>query len=294
MRKERSVQLKSLLYKLVIFTLLVMLMTAGEVTLTRATPPVKEEAMGKPPVITTPPDSLHLNRFYKKYLIANGIAITSSWRVPDSAMVQAWKIIKFMTNSLPENVLEAMVKIKTRVSVMARYEGTTNIPEHAHLAADTTLNWDVRARGLGGDLQLPLTTCAEENLMAYQIDKYHAEDILIHEFAHSIHLIGIIQVDTTINSTLDRYLKMAEAEGKYKDTYARTDIYEYWAEGVQDWFNVNAEVVRPDGKHNQINTREELKIYDPRLYELISRYFADFKESPSRHLYQNLYNYQNK
>ncbi len=40
----------------------------------------------------------------------------------------------------------------------------------------------------------PVTTCAEENILAYQIDKYHAEDILIHEFAHSIHLIGISQV----------------------------------------------------------------------------------------------------
>lgn len=258
-------------------------------TATAAGSPVRKLGLNTPPVISSPPDSLHLDHFYKKYLSANGIAITGSWRVPDSAMVQAWNIVKFMTANLPENVLEAMVKVKTRVSVMARYEGTTDIPEHAHLAADTTLNWDVRARGLGGDLETPLTSCAEENLLAYQIDKYHAEDILIHEFAHSIHLIGIIQVDTTINNTLDRYLKMAESEGKYKNTYARSDIYEYWAEGVQNWFNVNAEVAKPDGKHNQINTREEMRKYDPRLYELISHYFADFKESPSKHSSQNLF-----
>lgn len=104
-----------------------------------------------------------------------------------------------MTGDLPKPVLDAMVKVKTRVTVMARYEGTTDVPEHAHLAADTTLNWDLRARGLGGDLEFPLTSCAEENLLAYQIDKYHAEDILIHEFAHSIHLIGIVQVDTAFN-----------------------------------------------------------------------------------------------
>jgi len=246
------------------------------------------------PAITPVPDSLHLDRFYKKYMNANGIVIASSWRVPDTAMVQAWKIVRFMTNKLPEDVLNAMVNTKTRVSVMACYEGTTDIPEHAHLAADTTLNWDLRARGLGGDLELPLTSCAEENLLAYQIDKYHAEDILIHEFAHSIHLIGIIQVDTTINSTLERYLQMAEAEGKYKNTYARTNIYEYWAEGVQNWFNVNAEVAKPDGKHNQINTRKEMKAYDPRLYALISHYFGDFKESPSKHSSQNLYTVKTK
>lgn len=243
----------------------------------------------KPPVITRVPESMHLDKFYKKYMDANGIAITASWRVPDTAMVQAWRILKFMTGDLPKPVLDAMVKKHTRVSVMARYEGTTDIPEYAHLAADTTLNWDLRARGLGGDLELPLTSCAEENLLAYQIDKYHAEDILIHEFAHSIHLIGIVQVDTTFNSKLDKLLKQAVAKGKYANTYAKTDIYEYWAEGVQDWFNVNAEAPKPDGKHNQMNTREELKKYDPDLYEVISHYFSEFKVSPSKHLKVNRY-----
>ena len=243
----------------------------------------------KPPVITRVPESMHLDKFYKKYMDANGIAITASWRVPDSAMVQAWRILKFMTGDLPKPVLDAMVKKHTRVTVMARYEGTTDVPEHAHLAADTTLNWDLRARGLGGDLELPLTSCAEENLLAYQIDKYHAEDILIHEFAHSIHLIGIVQVDTTFNAKLEKLLNQAVAKGKYANTYAKTDIAEYWAEGVQNWFNVNAEAPKADGKHNQLNTREELKKYDPDLYELLSHYFSEFKESPSKHKYVNLY-----
>ena len=241
------------------------------------------------PKVTSVPDSLHLDKFYKKYLDANGIAITSSWRVPDSAMVQAWKIVDFMTRDLPKPVLDAMVKTKTRVTVMARYEGTTDVPEHAHLAADTSLNWDVRARGLGGDLDLPLTSCAEENLLAYQIDKYHAEDILIHEFAHSIHLIGIIQVDPDFNNKLQKLLDQAVAKGKYENTYAKTNIYEYWAEGVQNWFDVNAEVAKPDGKHNQLNSRNELKKYDPDLYQLLNQFFSEFKESPSKHKKVNKY-----
>jgi hypothetical protein len=253
------------------------------------TPSIQAQNTKLVPAVTRVPDSLHLDKFYKKYLNANGIAIASSWRVPDSAMVQAWKIIIFMTGNLPKNVLEAMVRMKTRVTVMARYEGTTDVPEHAHLASDTTLNWDVRARGLGGDMDLPLTSCAEENLLAYQLDKYHAEDILIHEFAHSIHLIGIIQVDTTFNSKLKKLLDQAVAKGKYTNTYAKTDIYEYWAEGVQDWFNVNGEVPIPDGKHNRLNTRKELKKYDPDLYQLIGQYFSEFLKSPSKHSTVNRY-----
>lgn len=239
--------------------------------------------------VTAPPASMNLNPFYKKYLDANGIAIISSWRVPDSAMYKAREIILFMTNDLPKDVLAQMVKIGTKVGVMARYEGTTDIPEHAYLANDTSINWDLRARGLGGDMSLPLTTCAEENILGYQIDKYHAEDILIHEFAHSIHLIGIAPIDPTFEPTLKRLLDKAVAEGKYVRTYAKTDIAEYWAEGIQNWFNTNAEAPKPDGKHNQLNTRKELKKYDPDLYNLIHKYFSEFKGNPSGHKFVNKY-----
>jgi hypothetical protein len=241
------------------------------------------------PKVTPPPASLNLNPFYKKYLDANGIAIVSSWRVPDSALYKAREIICFMTNDLPKNVLEQMQKVGSRVGVMARYEGTTDIPEHAYLANDTSINWDLRARGLGGDLNCPLTTCAEENLLGYQIDKYHAEDILIHEFAHSIHIVGIAPLDPTFEPKLKELLEKAVAEGKYAGTYAKTDIFEYWAEGIQDWFNTNAEAPRPDGKHHPLNTRKELKKYDPRLYELIHKYFSEFKGNPSCHPIRNLY-----
>jgi len=127
--------------------------------------------------ITKPPVKLQLDDFYKKYVNVNGIHIISSHRVPDSSVYAACQIIEFMTDGLPGDVLAQMQEENTRVGIMARYEGTTDIPEHAHLENDTSLNWDVRARGLGGTLDLPLTTCAEENLLCYQIDKYHAEMI---------------------------------------------------------------------------------------------------------------------
>lgn len=239
--------------------------------------------------IVKPPVELELDAFYKKYSNVNGIHIISSHRVPDSAFVKACEIIDFMTSGLPEKVLTQMVKMNTRVGIMARYEGTTDIPEHAHLASDTTLNWDVRARGLGGTLEMPLTTCAEENLLCYQIDKYHAEDILIHEFAHTIHGVGIIPLDDSFNDLLQEKLDAAMAAGKYENTYAATNIWEYWAEGVQNWFNVNAEVEKVDGKHNWVNTREDMKKYDRDLYEIVSRYFPEFETSPSCHGQSNLY-----
>ena len=239
--------------------------------------------------ISSPPEELKLDSFYKKYVNVNGIHIISSHKVPDEAVYAACKTIDFMTRALPEEVLKSMTSYDTKVGIMARYEGTTDIPEHAYLANDTALNWDVRARGLGGTIKLPLTTCAEENLLCYQIDKYHAEDILIHEFAHTIHGVGIVPIDSIFNQLLQEELDAAIAEGKYENTYAMTNIWEYWAEGVQNWFNVNAEVEEADGKHNWVNTREDMKKYDPALYEIISSYFPEFKEGPSCHGAENLF-----
>ena len=219
----------------------------------------------------------------------NGIPIVTSWRVPDSCIVAAHHTLYAMTSMLKPEVLEAMKKHGTRVAIMARYEGETDIPEHHFMINDTTVNMDVRARGMEGTMEVPVTTCAEENILAYQIDKYHAEDILIHEFAHSIHLIGIYQVDPTINEKLDSLLAKAKARGIYANTYRLDNGMEYFAEAVQDWFNVNAEVQRADGKHNWINTREELLAMDPDMYHLLAQYFPATQLQISKHKKQNIY-----
>lgn len=226
-------------------------------------------------VEVTPPEDLDLDPFYKKYVDANGIPIVGSDQVPDSAFWAARKTIKGVTGALSEKIHQELLNNGAWIAIMARYEGTTDIPEHAHMDDHDTINMDVRARGMGGTLEQPLNTCAEENLLCYQIDKYHAEDILIHEFAHTIHNVGIAPVDTNFNKRLKKSLDEAKAKGKWKNTYARTNIHEYWAEGVQTWFNVNAEVKKPDGKHNYVNIRSELKEYDPGLYEILNQYFDE-------------------
>ena len=251
---------------------------------------IEEETLDIPEcIVTTPPDSLHYDEFYKKYVDVNGIPLISSWRVPDSAFVAAHRTLYAMTSLLPEAVLDSMVARGTRVAIMARYEGTTDIPEHHHLVNDTALNWDLRARGLGGDLELPLTSCAEENVLAYQIDKYHAEDILIHEFAHSIHLIGLMLAVPDFDSRLKQCYENAKAKGILDNTYRITDKEEYMAEAVQDWFNVNAEMPHTDGKHNWCNTREELEEYDPDLYHLLAEYFPKTSLQISKHKKINEY-----
>lgn len=237
--------------------------------------------------ITAPPASFGFDPFYRKYLDAKGISIISSQKVPDEALFRVRKTILQMLSKRPD-VLKKMVDNHARIGVMARYEGTTDIPEHREMVKDTSINWDLRARGLGADIESPITTCAEENLMGFELDKYHNEDILIHEFAHSMHGLAIMFIDTTFNSTLQKYLDMAKAEGKWLNTYAGSNNWEYFAEGVQDWFNVNGEAIPGNGTHNWVNTRKELKDYDPRLYELLSKWLPETYGDISNHVHPDL------
>ena len=73
----------------------------------------------------------------------------------------------------------------------------------------------------------------------------------------------------------------ATTTGLWKDTYAAANEIEYYAEGVQSWFDANHYVVQPDGTNGPISTRGELKVYDPSLAALISETMRDDAWRPS-------------
>ena len=93
-------------------------------------------------------------------------------------------------------------------------------------------------------------------------------------------LVGLAIVAPGFNRELKRLYTLAIKEDLWADTYAISNVQEYWAEGVQDYFDTNLEAAMANGVHNQINTRAELAEYDPRLYRFIDNIFAGFEWSP--------------
>ena len=61
------------------------------------------------------------------------------------------------------------------------------------------------------------------------------------------------------------------ARGRYKGHYAETTANEYWAEGTQWWFWSNYEWM--DGT-TRLQTPDDLKAYDPKLFELLGRVYV--------------------
>jgi hypothetical protein len=60
--------------------------------------------------------------------------------------------------------------------------------------------------------------------------------------------------------------------GGPKQCYAATNPAEYWAEGVQDWFDTNRTM---DHDHSLLRTRDQLKAYDPPLAALCAEVLGD-------------------
>jgi len=212
---------------------------------------------------------LSLDPFYKKHVAARGFPVISSDKVSDYALLEAAYLINHMLIDRPD-VLNALIKNKVRFTVMAFDELTTAVPEHSDLTPSKF--WDKRARGLGPTHIRPSVSCGEENLLGYPGDPYHEENILVHEFAHAIHLMGINAVDKSFENKLQTAYDNAMKKGLWKGKYAANNKEEYWAEGVQSFFDTNR---KPDHDHNHVDTREKLFQYDPDLAVLIAREFRN-------------------
>ncbi len=215
-------------------------------------------------------EKFELDPFYQKHVDADGLPILSSSQVSDAGLLEAAHLIDQML-AHREDVRQELIKRRVRFVVMAPDQMTTDVPEQAHMDSEY---WDRRARGLGGRI----CSCGEENLLNLKGDRYSNENILIHEFSHTIHNFGLRRLDAEFNSRLNVLYEDAMEKGLWEDTYAATNAEEYWAEGVQSYFDCNASPRR--GVHNDIDTREELKEYDPKLFGLIDE---SFKRPPWRY-----------
>jgi hypothetical protein len=232
-------------------------------------------------VVQPVPPELGVDPFYKKYVDANGIPVLSSEKVPDAALLVMRDIINTMLIKRPD-VRQSMIERRWRTGILGETEMTMDIPEYRNrkrpdapegepvnqLDRDYHAN---RSRGLGGNP----TTGGEENLLGYPGTRYWGEHIFVHEFSHAI-MGNLRTVDPALHAEIRAAYDSAMAAGKYvsptgRRHYATTNAGEYWAEGAQWWFFSNyGECFAGNIK---VETPDEFKAYDPKLYELLSRVF---------------------
>ena len=229
--------------------------------------------------VTGIPEGKNIPSFYQKYIETEGLYVTSSGKVSDEALLKACDIISLMLAKRPD-VKAHMVKKGCHVMIIGKDEETCDLPEFAHICncEDSIKYWNWRARGFGGAPEDEFSSsCGEENLLALPQDKYVGENILIHEFAHLIHTVGIVGVEPDFNERLEALRQNAIRKGLWEKTYAVSNKGEYFAECVQSFFNCNRYAEPANGVHNWVNRRTKLKTYDPDMYRLLQEYFYEIE-----------------
>ncbi|WP_338244507.1 glycoside hydrolase [Aurantiacibacter hainanensis] len=235
----------------------------------------------------TPIERIEGDGFYTRQVEAAGLAIRSSPRVEDEALLAARDMVRGMLSSRPDLAAE-LVRQDFRVAIMARDEALLDLPEFASWAKpdpdDPRLTrcerlhyaerigsltdrqyWDARVRGIGGQR----TVAAEEDVLGLRESRYYGETILVHEFAHAI-LYAIEAADPALYGQIEQAYADAQEEGRWHNEYAITTLHEYWAEGAQFWFDSNKLVV-VNGR--QILGHQDLAAYDPALYAALAQVY---------------------
>ena len=260
-----------------------------------------------PGTVTKIPDAVRTRfkldtTFYGKYADAGGIPVIASPKVPDEALLVARDIIDHMLKARPD-IRADLIKRGARLGVIATSEQLLDLPEHRdwkkpgrrdHRLTDreranydqpggigsmtAQQYWNARARGMGGIF----TTTAEENLLGYPGSKNFGYGLTVHEFAHNIHS-SVRRVEPKLQKELQAAYKDAMAKKMY--VYANgqragtvNTLEEYWAEGTQFWFwNNTPKVFVADGVAHTVWSPDDLKRYDPKLYSILSRVYADHR-----------------
>src|SRR5262249_9218107 len=89
--------------------------------------------------------------------------------------------------------------------------------------------------------------------------------------------LRVKRMDADFDHKLQKLYQEAAAKGLWKGTAAARNRTEYWAAGVEAYFEAAGDGQPPQNADRPITTREALKAYDPDLYALVDETMA-FKE----------------
>jgi hypothetical protein len=183
-----------------------------------------------------------------------------------ASVARAQIVVAQMLRHAP-TIKQRMTAARFRIEIIGRNQVISDLALYSSLRGRKTFDgrsFDTGTRGLGGR---DVCSVGEENLLCLPKQNYWQEDILVHEFAHSIkeHL------DTELSTKIDAAYTNAKAHKLYAlDIYMMANSQEYWAEGSQAWFNATTRTDVNGG----INTREALLAHDPALASLMEQVYG--------------------
>jgi dipeptidyl aminopeptidase/acylaminoacyl peptidase len=246
------------------------------------------------PSVTAPPAKFKIDPYYTKFTFAREFIVLGSSQVSDEALLKANDIIRKMF-AYRHDILKAMIADGARLIVLGRHEKLSDLPEFNHAANqaefDEVRYWDYTPNQ-------KLMVVPEENVLGLPGEPFARKCMVLSVFAKALyHVAGLRSVDpdfergrakqqyelrvkrldVEFDHRLGKLQETAAAKGLWKGTAAARSRAEYWAAGVDAYFDAAGDTQPPNLADRPINTREDLKAYDPKLYALVDETMA-FRE----------------
>ena len=227
--------------------------------------------------------------FYtQKVETKSGIIIKGDDTVKYSSLELAVAQVEVELGKPGTGIAETMKKWGCSLAVYSPHENVYMIPEHRY--GFRTSMYDLE--GYGGNVwnnctssiaEVNITRTRGETGDKYLNTMYPNENVLIHEFGHCVKSIGI--EENPDQSYADAYFAAYEnavESGMWPNTYAISNSDEFFATMCAIWFNNMDDVSSwDDGTRSPLNTREEMKAYDPMTYAFFESILPSDETLPS-------------
>ncbi|VTS03244.1 glycoside hydrolase : Uncharacterized protein OS=Dysgonomonas gadei ATCC BAA-286 GN=HMPREF9455_01478 PE=4 SV=1 [Gemmata massiliana] len=248
----------------------------------------------KQPSVIAPPARFKFDGYYTKFTFAREFPVLGSKHVSDAALLAANDTVRKMF-AYRHDILKAMITDGARLVVLGRTEKLSDLPEFAGAKNKTELDL---VRYLDYSPALKLMVVPEESVLNTADEPFAGKCMMVSVFAKGLYHVTatrpvdpefenrrekqqyelrVKRLDSEFDKRVAKLFDAAKEKKLWKGTAAARDRVEYWAAGVEAYFDAVGTGVAPNGADRPITTREMLKAYDPELFALVDETMA-YKE----------------
>lgn len=204
-----------------------------------------------------------------------GVRVLGTKKVRPEAVTKAAEMLEVILAN-PE-VAKRMGDAGCMLGIYGEGEIAYDIIEHRYSYDENYLY----VEGFGGT---QLASIKDANVLRLTGDGYRTgypdESILAHEFGHTVQNFGLSEAQ---QKEFENIYETSTGNGKWANSYAGSNSSEYFATLTAIWFNAMDDTWDGnwDGVRGPINTREELKAYDPEAYSFMSKVYVSDQYLPA-------------
>jgi alpha-glucosidase len=190
------------------------------------------------------------------------------------------------------DILKALIEDGARLVVLGRKEKLSDLPEFRSSRREAGFD---EVRYLDYDRERKLMVVPEENVLGLKGEPFAGKSMVVSVFARGLwrvtatrpviagfaerrdrqqYELRVKRLDVEFDQKLQKLFDEATSKRLWRGTPAARHRVEYWAAGVEAYFDATGAGYAPNGADRPITTREALKAYDPELYALVDETMA--------------------